>query len=293
MAVRAVLVFLVTVGALVSPACSSKEEEAPPVAKPTVSFSRSRAALGSPIEATFRFEVAQSADIGGDYRVLLHFIDADGELMWADDHDPPVPTSRWTPGQVIEYSKTLFIPIYPYVGNAVVHLGLYAVDDQSRLPLEAPTEGMREYQVATLELLPTSENILVLYKDGWHQIETADGDSTVEWQWAKKVATLSFRNPGKPVVFYLHADSPGSYAEPQTAEIRIGGEVVDTFEIQPRQEFIHRTRLTPEQLGSTDIVDLTLELDKAWVPALIPEASNRDPRELGLRVFHTYVEPAG
>jgi hypothetical protein len=27
------------------------------------------------------------------------------------------------------------------------------------------------------------------------------------------------------------------------------------------------------------------------VPALIPAAKNRDPRELGIRVFHAFVEP--
>jgi hypothetical protein len=292
MTARASIVLALTFCTFAAVACGSKPDEVPAVAKPAVTFSRSRAALGSPIEATFRFEVAPGARLDQDYRVLLHFIDDDGELMWADDHDPAVPTSKWTPGQVVEYTKTLFIPIYPYVGNASVHLGLYSTRDQSRLPLDAPTEGMREYQVATLELLPTSENILVLYKDGWHQIETASGNSAVEWQWAKKSATLSFRNPGKPVVFYLHADSPGSYAEPQKAELKINGQVVDSFDIQPRQEFIHQTRLTPEQLGSTDVVDLTLDLDKAWVPALTPGSNNQDPRELALRVFHAYVEPA-
>ena len=40
------------------------------------------------------------------------------------------------------------------------------------------------------------------------------------------------------------------------------------------------------------MVELTLEVDKALVPALVTGANSRDPRELGLRVFHAFVEPA-
>ena len=34
-------------------------------------------------------------------------------------------------------------------------------------------------------------------------------NSAVEWQWTKKTATLSFRNPKKDATFYLDVDSPG------------------------------------------------------------------------------------
>jgi hypothetical protein len=41
------------------------------------------------------------------------------------------------------------------------------------------------------------------------------------------------------------------------------------------------------------MVDIALEVDKTWVPALVPAANSRDPRELGIRVFHAFVEPRG
>jgi hypothetical protein len=31
--------------------------------------------------------------------------------------------------------------------------------------------------------------------------------------------------------------------------------------------------------------------DKTFVPALQPASTNKDPRELGIRVFHAFVEP--
>lgn len=274
-------------------ACSGSDDTATPVAEPSLTLSRPRAALGSPIDGTFRFTLAPGAKIDGDYRVLVHFLDAGGEMMWADDHDPPVPTSQWKPGETVEYTRTMFIPVYNYVGPATVHVGLYSPRDHSRLPLAGPTEGQREYALASLELLPQSENIFILFKDGWHAQESSAENSAITWQWTTKNATISFRNPRKPITFYLHADNPGSYAETQPVELLVNGTAVDQFEVAPRAEVVHRTALGAEQLGTSDMVDLTIRVGKTWVPALLPASGNNDYRELGLRVFHAYVEPRG
>jgi hypothetical protein len=147
------------------------------------------------------------------------------------------------------------------------------------------------YDVATLTLLPHSENVFLLYKDGWHPSEVSPDNTTIEWQWSKKLATLSFRNPKKDSLFYLHADNPAAYAEAQTVVVKANGVPVDTIAVAPRKELLHKTRLTSAQLGSGDMVELTLEIDKTWVPALVPAANSRDPRELGIRVFHAFIEP--
>ena len=110
----------------------------------------------------------------------------------------------------------MFIPVLAYIGEAEVRLGLYSTRDQRRLTLAGEDAGQQSFKVATLSLLPHSENVFLLFKDGWHQAEVAADNTTVEWQWSKKVGTLSFRNPKKDVVFYLHADNPASFAEPQT-----------------------------------------------------------------------------
>jgi hypothetical protein len=211
--------------------------------------------------------------------------------LWTDDHDPSVPTTQWKPGQVVQYTRTMFVPVVAYVGDVQVRIGLYSPRDQRRLPLAGDDAGQLSYKVATLALLPHSENVFLLFKDGWHPSEVAPDNATVEWQWSRKVATLAFRNPKKDVNFYLHADNPASYAEPQTVTVKINGLPVDTIAVTPRQELLHKTRIPAAQLGTADMVDMTLEVDKTWVPALVPGANSRDPRELGLRVFHAFVEP--
>jgi hypothetical protein len=279
-------------GCVTLAACGGGDATGPAVATPSVSFSRPRAALGSPIDVTYRFQVAANAPaFDQDYRVFVHFLDADDERMWTDDHDPGIPTSQWKPGQVVEYTRTLFIPIYPYVGDAQVRLGLYSPRDQRRLTLAGEDEGQMAYRVGTLTLLPHSENVFLLYKDGWHQAEVAPENSTVEWQWSKKVGTLAFRNPKRDCTFYLHADNPASFAEPQTVVVKVNGAPVDTIAVTPRREVLHRTPISAAQLGTAEMVDLTIEVDKTWVPAAVPSANSRDARELGLRVFHAFVEP--
>src|SRR3954469_12082997 len=90
------------IAALSLAACSRKPAATPPVAKASVVLNHQAAPLGSPLEITYKFVVASTAKFDEDYRVMLHVVDADDELMWTDDHDPPTPTTQWKPGQTVE-----------------------------------------------------------------------------------------------------------------------------------------------------------------------------------------------
>ena len=116
------LAALVLVSSVV--ACGGKEAPPSPMATPSLTLSHDKAPLGSPIDITYKFVVANDAHFTEDYRVLVHVVDADEELMFAFDHDPPKPTSQWKSGETIEYTKTVFIPIYPYVGEAAIQATL-------------------------------------------------------------------------------------------------------------------------------------------------------------------------
>jgi hypothetical protein len=264
-----------------------------PVATPSMAINKSRVALGSPVEVTYRFAVASNARFDQDYTVMVHFMDGDEEkLMWTDDHRPPRPTTQWKGGETVEYTRTVFMPVYPYVGPATVHMGLYSVKDQHRLPLTGEAVGQRAYKVASLELLPQSENIFLIYADGWHRAEVAPDNQTVEWQWTKKDATVSFRNPKRDALFYLRLDGrPDLFGGTQQVSVNLGGHVVDTFALTTLDEVIRKIPLTSAQLGSNDMVEIRISVDKTFVPATTPDAKSNDPRELGIRVFNAFVEP--
>jgi hypothetical protein len=54
---------------------------------------------------------------------------------------------------------------------------------------------------------------------------------------------------------------------------------------------LRKIPLTAAQLGTSEMVELEISVDKTFVPALLPAANSKDPRELGIRVFHAFIEP--
>ena len=282
------------VAAISFAACGRREPPTPPVAKVSIAVNRQAAPLGSPLDVTYKFVVASDAKFNEDYRVMIHVVDADDELMWTDDHDPPTPTTQWKPGQTVEYTRTVFVPIYPYVGDAGLQIGLYSPRTETRLALDGEDAGQRAYRVGTLQLQPQSENIFTVFKDGWHPAEVAEHNPSVEWQWTRKQATLAFKNPGKDVTFYLDVDNPGGvFNENQKVTVTLGGAVLDQFELTPKKQILRRIPIKTDQMGAAEMVELLVTVDKTFIPLQISAGASKDPRELGIRVFHAFIQPVG
>jgi len=266
--------------------CSRQEESTPCVATPTVTLARDRAAIGSPLKVSYKFAVAQNASIPQDYLVFVHVLDDQGERLWGDDHSPATPTSQWKPGQTVEYTRTVFVPNYPYIGPAHLRIGLYSPSVSQRLPLCATDIARREYEVAKFQLLPQSENIFLVYKDGWHPAEVSSVDPTNEWQWTKKAATVSFKNPKKDATFFIEYDArTDKFATPQQVTVRSGDQVITTFPADSRAPKLVTIPVAAAQFGNGDMAELTLDVDQTFAPGA------GDVRELGIRVFHAFIEP--
>lgn len=275
---------------LLGVACGRAADTAVPVATPTVTVSRPEALVGGPLEMTYRFAVSPSAPaFADDYWVFVHFLDVDGELMWTDDHEPPTPTRQWKQGATIEYTRTMFVPKFPYVGETRVEVGLFSRRRNERLPLNATTRGQRSYQVSAFNLQLQSDSLFVVFKDGWHATEQAEG-SAQEWQWSKKLATLAFRNPRHDATLYLHLDRGAGFPEPQQVELRIGDAAIDSFALAPAQAEMRKVKLSAAQLGSGDTVEVQVSVDRTFIPATVPALKSADQRELGVRVFRAFVE---
>jgi hypothetical protein len=284
MSMAAALVALVA-----APACRRKPPEEPSVATPAVSLNHDKVAIGSPVKLSYKFTVAANApDIikGEDYWVFVHVLDPTGEQLWADDHQPVPPSATWKPGQTVEYTRTVFVPNYPYIGEAVLRVGLYNRSTGKRLTLSAPEASRKEYVVSKFQLLPQSENIFLIYKDGWHQAEIAPDNAANEWQWTKKTATISFRNPKKDLTFYLEWDARTDlFTPPQQVTLTMNGQTIGAFPADSRDKKMMTFPITAAVLGSADMAELVLNVDRTFSPG------NGDTRELGIRVFHAFVEP--
>ncbi len=292
MTARCSPLWIVCLAALVSTGCGKEADNAPPVAGVTVSVARPDAMVGGPVEMVYTFTVPAGAPaLPADEMVFVHFKDSDGELMWTDDHQPPTPVADWTPGATITYTRTLFVPKIPYVGETRIEVGLYAPKTGERLPLAAPVAGKRSYAVASFNLQLQSDALFVVFKDGWHPTEQA-ADNLREWQWSKRQATLAFRNPRTNVVLYLQLDRAAGFPEPQEVTLRIGNAEVDRFALPPNGADLRKVRLTATQLGEGDVVEVQVAVDRTFVPGALPGSTSTDPRELGVRVFRAFVEPA-
>jgi len=216
--------------ALFAISCSGADDNAAPVATPTVTIGTKEAAIGSPIEMQYRFVVPPDAPaINGDYIVFVHFVDTDGELMWTDDHEPPTPVRQWKPGATVEYTRTMFIPKFPYVGQTRVEVGLYSPSSGDRLPMTGQTRGQRAYDVASFEMRLQSDNLFVIFRDGWHATEVTGESTGLEWQWSRKDATH----------FRSEVRSGGANAGLRARE-RPGG---DAARLEPQREECRRERL--------------------------------------------------
>ena len=274
-----------------SVSCSRKAANEPAVATPSLTLNRDKVPIGSPVKLTYKFVVssdpkAVSALNSANHWVFVHVLDPTGEQLWTEDHLPPTPTSAWKPGQTIEYTRTVFVPNYPYIGEAAVRLGIYNQQTGNRLTLNAQEVSRKEYLVTKFQLQPQSENVFLIYKDGWHPTEVASDNAASEWQWTKKTATISFKNPKRDSTFYLEYDARTDlFNPPQQVTIRIGDQTVATFAADSRDRKLVTFPLTAAQLGQGDMTELVLEVDKTFGPG------GGDERQLGIRVFHAFVEP--
>jgi len=179
------------------------------------------------------------------------------------------------------------VPNYPYIGEARIRLGLYDMQSGKRLPLNAPEASRREYLVGKFQILASSENIFLLYKDGWHPAEVDAKNPQNQWTWTKKTATISFKNPKRDATLYIEYDARVDlFNPPQQVTLKLGDATVGTFAADSKAQKIVTFPLTAAEFGSNDMDDLTFEVDKTFKPG------GTDSRELGIRVFHVYIEPS-
>jgi hypothetical protein len=284
-------VLLLVAACALIPGCRRKPKEINAIV-PDFSVNRVRAPLGSAIEVTYTWTCEPTMKkLDQDHRAFVHFVDTHGYTLFTDDHMPTIPASTWEPGQSYSYQRTVFIPLYPYVGEVEIRVGLEpASTGRGRVALKGDDAGLREFRVGKMELLPQTENIYLVQKEGWHTPETDPDNPSIERTWTKKEAVLSFKNPGKDVILYLEADTNSkAFAQLPLLTVSIGGVGVK-IPIESSELFMKKIRFKAEHLGSDEWVDLKLAMDQSFIPKQL--GINEDERELGLNVYHRFIVEA-
>ena len=286
----AAVVTAVTLAATV--ACRRNGDDAKPVATPSVTLSKATVPVGAPIDITYRFVIAPDAPpFAEDYVVFVHFLDDAREQMWTDDHEPVTPTRQWKPGETVEYTRSVLLPRYPYVGLASVEVGLYSPASGRRLPLTGDDVGKYAYRVASLDLTNDPEPAPVDFSDGWYDPESA-GEGLEEWRWSKAEGVLTFKNPKRDATLFLQVDQAiAGLSEPQRIDIRLNGVTVDTFTLKAGVRELRRVQLAGALFGAGETGHLTIAVNQTVTPAQVPALRSPDRRELGIRVFRAYIQP--
>lgn len=272
------------------PACKSRRLAEVNNIVPSISLNRTSVPLGSAVEATYTWTCESTAKkLTQDYKVFVHFRDSHGAILFAHSYTPDVPTTAWEPGKTYTFTQTIFVPVYPYVGDVEVRTGLFQpTGSGERVALKGEDKGMREYKVGKIELIPQTENIFLVYKDGWHGPESSPQNPLLERTWTKKDALVSFKNPKEDVIVYLEADTNAkAFTQPPVLTVSVGSGAGVVVPIENSEVFLKKIRFKADALGKDEWVDLRLSMNQSFVPKTL--GINQDDRELGLLVYHLYV----
>ena len=214
-------------------ACAERGE---PVASLVLALERTAAPQGALVEAELTLALLPAFEpLDADYRVFVHFLDADGRFLWAADHDPPVASRNWRAGQTFSYSRRLVLPADAQVGEATVAVGLYYPELGQRLPLAGEHLGQRAYRGARLTIEAAAARNRLTYEYGWYEPELEQAAGT-GWRWTAEAAGLAFPNPYSDAVLQLLLDGRPDLAADgrQEVQVLVNGELLDTIVIESR-----------------------------------------------------------
>jgi hypothetical protein len=270
--------------ALAVAACASEPRSAPPAARILVTPQSMAVGAGAAIDVEYQIaSLARAAAIPAGSWVFVHMVDAGGALLWTDDHQPMSAPAAGSDTPVV-YRRTMFVPRTTPAGRVRIEAGLFIPANGARIPTAPGNPATAGFEVAR-----DTSGLFVVFGDGWHAAERVEQRQASEWRWSKGDARLSFRHPQRDVELTIELDQPVASVGPQTAELRVGSDLLATLEVDPGVRRIHRVPLPAARLGGGPMVELNLHVQPTFVPASTAGLTSADARELGVRVFNVHV----
>jgi hypothetical protein len=114
---------------------------------------------GKSFTITYAWKAFRSLGASTDYTAFVHFVDdskvtaTDPGIIFQDDHAPAVPTSEWSPGQVITDGPfNVETPSAMPDGTYSIRVGLYDRSSGIRLPLYGNNDGTERYIVGYITI---------------------------------------------------------------------------------------------------------------------------------------------
>lgn len=222
-----------------------------------------------------------------DLNVFVHFWHKNN-LLFQDDHMPPVPTSNWEPGKEYTYVRRIYIPKFidefdpEFKGEETLKLvvGLYS-------PFDRTGKSKSEVLVKNLKVLPPPPDTPeIIYENGWYDLEIDPNAFLKQWRWTAKEAVCVIDNPHRDATLVIRGGVNLEAVPGQKVIFKINETVLDEF--VPQESFFEKTyKITKDMLGEKDEFRLIITTDKTFIPAKTLPGS-KDERELGVQISFIY-----
>ena len=279
---------LVAVGLLVLASLSCQKKTQVKGVELTVGFSAKT--LTDNLITDIQYDWKTASDFpkaGKDLTVFVHFWHG-SNLLFQDDHVPPVPTSQWEPGREYKYQRRIYIPSFidefdpTFKGEETLRLsvGLYNPYDRSSGP-------QREVMTTKLKVLPPPPDVPeIVYEKGWYDQEIDPNAPLKKWRWVSGEARCIIDNPRRDGLLVIRGGVNKSIIPDQKVIFKINDMVLDEF-IPEDITFEKTYTVKKEMLGDKDEFTLIIAVDKTFVPSKVfPQ--NKDERELGCQISFVY-----
>ena len=258
---------------------------------PKCELSAGELAAGTPLAVTHVWTVdGSAARVPPGYQVFVHFVGADGGILFTDDHVPVPPPAAWEPGRTYRHTRAVLVPPGVFAGPLEVRVGLFAPGAAgSRLALRGIDRGLQEYMVGTLRVRGPDARHRIIHREGWYGPEAPPGDPFAERRWMGREAVASFRNRKRDVLVMLKGQT-NAQALPAGASLRVSiGSSGATIPITSSELAEWRVLFPAAALGTGRWADIRLVASHTFVPRKLGQG---DDRELGFYVHALYAGPA-
>ena len=252
------------------------------------------------IKMDFEYKLSDRFEkLDGNYRVFVHFWRKKLDKLFLNfDHTLSsvgiAETSKWKKGDIIKYSKKVYIPRFLDDYDAEfdgfekmnITIGLY-------IP-ELKNQNIVLYNKEIRAEAEESHAPAINYQDGWHSVEVNPKakQNFRKWQWTKAKATCIIDNKNyessnpKNYTLIIRGGVTKSILKDQSIIFKINGKEIDKF-MPDEVSFDKEYTITPAQMGTDYMFTLLIETDKTFIPSKL-DPKNKDSRELGMQIYYIY-----
>jgi hypothetical protein len=280
------VLFLIAILTLFSLSCKEKAEI--DGVDLEVTFSEEKLTDNLITDMQFKWITTNQFDgLNQDYNVFVHFWHGNN-LLFQSDYIPEVPTSKWLPDQEYIFTQRIYIPAFidefdpEFKGEETLTLvvGIFSPYDRTG---KSKQDVLRKKLKVYPPPLDTPE---IIYKDGWYPLEMDPDSHLQQWRWTEKEAACIIDNPHRDAMLVIRGGVNKEALPGQKVLFKINGELLDEF-VPESSSFEKSYNIKEDKLGEKDEFQLTVSVDKTFVPAEIFPGSE-DQRELGLQVSFIY-----